>query len=51
MLTAQDHKITLSQAIAIGQQNYPDLKTGELEMQQAEKLATINYTLPNTLFL
>lgn len=49
-LFGQLPKVSLEQAIAIGQKNYPALKSGQLQVEQAQKLSTIKATHPNAAF-
>ncbi len=45
---AQSPKISLDQAIALGQKNYPTLKAEQLQVEQAQKLGTIKSSQPMT---
>ena len=45
---AQTPKISLEEAISLGHQNYPTLKSGKLQVEQAQKLGTIKATQPMT---
>jgi cobalt-zinc-cadmium resistance protein CzcA len=45
---SQTQKISLEEAINIGHRNYPTLKAGQLQVEQAQKLSTIKATQPKT---
>ena len=45
---AQSPKISLDEAISIGQRNYPTIKTSQLQVARAQKLGTVKATQPRT---
>jgi len=45
---AQNPRVSLDEAIAIGHRNYPTIKTGRLQVEQAQKLGTIKSIQPPT---